>query len=285
MSERRANAAGHLNVRIAQTATSGQAVFCGFPWGSSARGLLTGEHRYVIHKEERRRTAQTPSATLNRPFPGDQTVMALTAKPCYSPTRLLGRLGTVMLLVIPLTLSFFTFEDSAQAKRKRAPSREPDLKILAVTFSHDPYVPGTSPLDLAVEIQLPQDLDGATILEVSSLISSPSKRSVRFLAERKSIETLTGADGAVPSAVEKDPSENPTPHRIAVTLQWDGTDQTKQLVGQGRYHYEVRAKLLAVGENGPRTHMIAWPKRGSLEVKAQIPDGGGTGSANPSGGS
>ena len=55
--------------------------------------------------------------------------------------------------------------------------------------------------------------------------------------------------------------------RIAVTLTWDGRDQTKQVVINGKYGYEVRAKLLVVGENGPRTLMVSWPKHGTLEVK------------------
>lgn len=55
--------------------------------------------------------------------------------------------------------------------------------------------------------------------------------------------------------------------RIAVTLTWDGRDQTKQVVINGKYGYEVRAKLLVVGENGPRTLMVSWPKHGTLEVR------------------
>jgi len=55
--------------------------------------------------------------------------------------------------------------------------------------------------------------------------------------------------------------------RIVVTLTWDGRDQTKQVVINGKYDYEVRAKLLVVGENGPRTLMVSWPKHGTLEVR------------------
>lgn len=54
---------------------------------------------------------------------------------------------------------------------------------------------------------------------------------------------------------------------MAVTLTWDGTDQSRQLVDRGKYAYEVRAKLLAVGEKGPRTQMVSWPTRGVVEVK------------------
>ncbi|MGH7164559.1 MAG: hypothetical protein ACREIS_03420, partial [Nitrospiraceae bacterium] len=46
--------------------------------------------------------------------------------------------------------------------------------------------------------------------------------------------------------------------RMTITLTWDGNDQTGQRVQQGRFDYEVRAKLLVVGENGPRTQMVSW---------------------------
>ena len=55
--------------------------------------------------------------------------------------------------------------------------------------------------------------------------------------------------------------------RANLHLSWDGKDQTKQMVQTGRYDYEIRAKLLEVSDKGPRTQMVAWPKRGVLEVK------------------
>ncbi len=134
---------------------------------------------------------------------------------------------------------------------KRPPAPEPDLRIIQVTTSTDSYVPGQGPLDLVVDVDLPTYLDGDILLEVSSLISSPSKRSMRFLTSRQPV-TIPQANGA---------------SRVSVTLTWDGTDQGAQVVGNGRYTYEIRAKLLTVGEKGPRTLMNSWPKRGVIEVK------------------
>jgi hypothetical protein len=134
---------------------------------------------------------------------------------------------------------------------KRPPPPEPDLRIIQVTTSPDSYVPGQGTLDLAVDIDLPTYLDGDILLEVSSLISSPSKRSMRFLTSRQPV-TVPRANGA---------------SRVSVTLTWDGTDQRAQVVDGGRYTYEVRAKLLTVGEKGPRTLMLSWPKRGALDIK------------------
>jgi hypothetical protein len=146
------------------------------------------------------------------------------------------------------------------AGAKRRPAHEPDLRIVQVTMSQEPYEPQHGILLLTVQIELPEHLDGATLLEVSSLINSPSKRSMRFLTSRQPVgapsnQTMTG-----------NPAGKGKP-RVAVVLVWDGTDQSKEFARSGRYHYEVRAKLLAVGEKSPRTLMTAWPKRGAIEVK------------------
>jgi len=153
--------------------------------------------------------------------------------------------------------------ETADAKRKPVQRPEPDLRIVAVTASPEPYSPGTGSLDLAVEVEMPKELNGATLLEVSSLISSQSKRSMRFLASRQAVSDQPASD---PPPKAQTAADSP-PSRIVVKLTWDGTDQTKQLVEHGQYRYEVRAKLLVVGENGPRTQMVSWPKRGTLEVK------------------
>jgi len=134
---------------------------------------------------------------------------------------------------------------------KQPPATEPDLRIVLVTLSTDSYVPGQGMLDVAVEVELPSYLDGEMLLEVSSLISSPSKRSMRFLSARQPIAMPLPDGGS----------------RMTVTLTWDGADQHEQAVGQGRYTYEIKAKLLAVSEKGPRTLMNSWPKRGTIEVK------------------
>ncbi len=136
---------------------------------------------------------------------------------------------------------------------KRLPAPEPDLRIIQVTTSVGSYVPGQGTLDFSVDVDLPTYLDGDILLEVSSLISSPSKRSMRFLTSRQPV-TMPQANGA---------------SRVSVTLTWDGTDQSTKVVGGGRYTYEVRAKLLTVGEKGPRTLMHSWPKRGTIEVKSK----------------
>ena len=145
-----------------------------------------------------------------------------------------------------------TIPDEPASATKQPPATEPDLRIVQVTVSPGAYAPGNGALSFAIEVDLPTYLDNQLMLEVSSLISSPSKRSMRFLSHRQ-------------------PLTVPPPHNdehLTIVLTWDGKDQHEQIVGPGRYAYEVRAKLLSVGEKGPRTLMHSWPKRGIIEVRS-----------------
>jgi hypothetical protein len=159
------------------------------------------------------------------------------------------------LLLCAVLLFCITPSASAKSKAHRAPRPEPELKILDLNVFPNPYTISSGSLQFSALVQLPKELDGATLLEVSSFITSPSKNSLRFLTVRKPLEPhAASTDGAAPP-------------RISVLLTWDGLDQKKIPSGAGLYNFEVRAKLLANGEKGPRTQMLAWPKRGTVEVK------------------
>jgi hypothetical protein len=149
------------------------------------------------------------------------------------------------------------------AKRKRGPVIPPDLKIVSVLIAPTSYAPGQGTLNFTIELELPKDTDRQLMLEVSTLISSPSMRSMRFLSNRQSLDKQARGVSAAPAPAPAPDSKS----RIKVVLAWDGMDQSKELAGTGTYDYEIRAKLLAVGENGVRTHMNAWPKRGTLALK------------------
>lgn len=163
---------------------------------------------------------------------------------------LLGLLGICLCLT-----PFLPIDGFAKSKPPRVPRPEPELKIVDLNIAPMPYSPGAGPLQFSVTVQLPKELDGATILEVTSLISSPSKTSLRFLTHRQPVQVPVAADGG---------ADRP---KLSIQLSWDGQDHRKQVAGPGTYSYEVRTKLLANGEKGPRTMMVAWPKRGTLEVK------------------
>jgi len=157
-------------------------------------------------------------------------------------------LCTSLLLWAPLAAS-------AKSKPPRAPRPEPELKILDVQVSPNPYTISSGSLQFTALVRLPKELNGATLLEVSSFITSPSKNSLRFLTTRTPLDPHTAStNGAAPP-------------QVSVHLTWDGLDQKKAPSGAGIYQFEVRAKLLANDEKGPRTQMVAWPKRGTIEVK------------------
>lgn len=151
---------------------------------------------------------------------------------------------------------FFPEDGLSKVKSPRTPRPEPELKIVALNIAPIPYTLGNGPLQFSVTVQLPKEVDGDVILEVTSLISSPSKTSLRFLTHRQPIPTSPGVDGRTERS------------KVSVELAWNGRDHRKQLAEAGIYSYEVRTKLLAAnGEKGLRTLMVAWPKRGTLEVK------------------
>ena len=164
--------------------------------------------------------------------------------------------GRVVWVLLCAALLLWTpLAASAKSKPHRAPRPEPELKILDLKVSPSPYTVSSGPLQFSVLVQLPKELDGATLLEVSSFITSPSKNSLRFLTTRKPLEPHAASPGGA------------GPPQVSVLLTWDGLDQKKIPSGAGLYQFEVRAKLLANGEKGPRTQMVAWPKRGTVEVK------------------
>jgi hypothetical protein len=169
----------------------------------------------------------------------------------------IGRTG-VIAIVCFMCLTMVPVHAVA-AKRKRGPVIPPELKIISVIIAPASYAPGQGTLDFTIEIELPNDTDRQLLLEVSTLISSPSMRSMRFLSNRQSLDKQERGVSAAASMDSKP--------RVKVVLTWDGMDQSKELVGPGTYDYEIRAKLLTAGENGVRTHMNAWPKRGRLALK------------------
>ena len=125
--------------------------------------------------------------------------------------------------------------DSDAKKRGRY---VPPLKIVDISTAPMPFAPGNGPLTITVEVELPKDLSGLDLLEVSSLISFPTKRSIRFLSNRHPIEDVTTETGKP---------------RLKTTLLWDGKDQTKEFVGKGDYEYEIRAKLMKNEDGNPKT--------------------------------
>lgn len=157
----------------------------------------------------------------------------------------------------------------AARKSKAAPKKEPDLRIVDVRIKPVPYVSSHGELQFTLAIDLPPDVERTAMLEVTCLLSSPSKTSLRFLAYRQPIDPLLQAIGyraPRPSPAGDTHDRGPSP-RVTVTLSWDGKDHTKQQTQPGQYRYELRAKIIGDGDNTPRTLTVSWPKRGTMDVK------------------
>ncbi len=168
---------------------------------------------------------------------------------------LLRPLHVTLALVCLALVVFHPATSVAKSKPSRAPRPEPELKVLDLKISPNPFTVSAGSVEFTALVQLPKELTGSTLLEVSTLISSPSKTSIRFLSIRKPLDQRTPSEQA---------GERP---QISVVLIWDGMDHKKTPAEAGLYQYELRAKLLINGDKGPRTQIVSWPRRGTLEVK------------------
>ncbi|MDH5575160.1 MAG: hypothetical protein OEY80_06735 [Nitrospirota bacterium] len=154
----------------------------------------------------------------------------------------------VLSLGVVLALSSFT---SSQAKSRRV-STSP-VKISDVVVAPDPFILGKSALTLTMLVELPASLNGANVLEVSAMITSPTRRSMSFVAHRRLLDDqeVKGKNLTVP-----------------IELVWDGKDQYQQLVDDGSYFYELQAKLMEDQGYGPRTKIVSHRVHGTLEALA-----------------
>ncbi len=146
----------------------------------------------------------------------------------------------------------------SHAAKPQAPVRMPDLKILSVNPAPLPFVVAGQSLTLTITVELPKTLPGEALLNVTTIITSPSKSSIRVLESQQPLTEKTAPDAA---------GENDNPRQIKIVQTWDGTDHTKRVVSGGFYTYQVQAKLMVPGKNGPLTRETSWKRRGSLEVR------------------
>lgn len=161
------------------------------------------------------------------------------------------------------TLLGGTLQADAKTKQKFVPRPEPELKILDLKVSPVPYAPDRGPLEFTMLVQLPKEADQALMLEVSSLLTSSSMTSLRFLSTRQPLNAHT------PHVITggTDAKGDPQPKHVRIQLSWDGLDHNRQIAPRGSYDYQVRAKLLSNGEKGQKTQMLSWPKRGTFVIK------------------
>ena len=164
---------------------------------------------------------------------------------------LLGIFPKLMVICLGMALSVFLCEQvDAKKKRKRFIS---PVKVEEVATSPDPFIIGQSPMTLSMMVKVPLSAIDDKVLEVSALITSPTRRTMSFVSQRLSLAEATqgGLLGLVP-----------------VELVWDGKDQYDQLVADGSYFYEIQAKVMEDKGNGPRTKIVSHRIQGTLEALA-----------------
>ena len=162
-------------------------------------------------------------------------------------------LKTLQIFCVSLIVGL-AFSQQIDAKRSARPATSP-VKISDVVVSPDPFILGKSGLKLTLLVELPSSLRGANVLEVSAMITSPTRRSMSFVAHRLLVDEL------------ETKGKNLT---IPVELVWDGKDQYHQLVADGSYFYELQAKLMEDQGNGPRTKIVSRRVHGTLEALAYV---------------
>jgi len=157
----------------------------------------------------------------------------------------------VMVICLGIVLTLFLCEQvDAKKKRKRFIS---PVKVEQVATSPNPFIIGQSPMTLSMMVKVPLSGIDDKVLEVSALITSPTRRSMSFVSQRLPLAEAT--QGGLLSLVP-------------VELVWDGKDQYDQLVVDGSYFYEIQAKLLEDEGNGPRTKIVSHRVQGTLEALA-----------------
>ena len=144
--------------------------------------------------------------------------------------------------------------EQAEARKKRTPFVSP-VKVEEVATSPDPFIIGQGPLTISMRVKVPLSGIDGKVLEVSGLITSPTRRSMSFLSQRLSLAEVT---------------QEGTLSLVPVELVWDGKDQNDQFVADGSYYYEIQAKVMEDEGYGPRTKIVSHRVQGTLEALAYV---------------
>jgi hypothetical protein len=169
-------------------------------------------------------------------------------KRCLLDKEFWPKLAVICLSVI---VTLFLCEH-ADARKKRKQFVSP-VKVEEVATFPAPFIIGQGPLTLSMMVKVPLSAVDDKVLEVSALITSPTRRSMSFVSQRLSLAEAT--QGGQLSAVP-------------VELVWDGKDQYEQFVTDGSYYYEIQAKVMEDEGYGPRTKIVSHRVQGTLEALA-----------------
>lgn len=159
----------------------------------------------------------------------------------------------LMVICLGVIVTLFLCEQAdARKKRKRFIS---PVKVEQVATSPNPFIIGQTPLTLSMMVKVPASAKASKILEVSALITSPTRRTMSFVSQRLPLAEATQGGKL---------------NFVPVELVWDGKDQYDKLVVDGSYFYEIQAKLMEDKGEGPRTKIVSHRIQGTLEALAYV---------------
>ncbi len=162
-----------------------------------------------------------------------------------------GMWPKLLVICLSVIVTLFLCEQAdARKKRKRFVS---PVKVQEIATFPDPFILGKSPMTLSMMVKVPLSAVNNKVLEVSALITSPTRKSMSFVSQRLSLAEVT---------------QGGLLNLVPVDLVWDGKDQYQQLVPDGSYFYEIQAKVMEDKGNGPRTKVVSHRVQGTLEALA-----------------
>ena len=147
---------------------------------------------------------------------------------------------------------FLCEQVDARKKRKRFVS---PVKVEEVATYPKPFIIGQTPMTLSMMVKVPLSKVETKILEVSALITSPTRKTMSFVSRRLPLAEAT---------------QGGLLNLVSVDLVWDGKDQYDQLVVDGSYFYEIQAKVMEDKGHGPRTKIVSHRVQGTLEALAYV---------------
>ena len=157
-----------------------------------------------------------------------------------------------VLCLVGIVTFFLCEQADARKKRKRFIS---PVRVEEVATYPNPFIIGQSPMTLSMMVKVPLSKVETKIIEVSALITSPTRKSMSFVTQRLPLAEAT---------------QGGLLNLISVDLVWDGKDQYDRLVEDGSYFYEIQAKILEDKGNGPRTKIVSHRVQGTLEALAYV---------------
>src|SRR3989449_10790579 len=135
-------------------------------------------------------------------------------------------------LAISVGLLATSLDAPSHAASAKVKGKFPDLKILSVEATPMPFFLNEHPLTLTITVALPKSVPDDALLDVSTLITSPSKTSFRLLTNRQAVanDAAGGADGA-----------KSIPRLIQVMERWGASDHTRRTGADGLSDYPGQA--------------------------------------------